>query len=143
MTMLVVDLLEAVQVEHQHAQRMAVALGARYFACQSLLAEAAVGKRRERIARGQTMKFFRADFQSRKQSQMLGRLGAQTLDLPLLIYRVNIEEQNQAHQSMNRQTDVELKYLIGIPEYAGQGNGNHGKRQEQHHGNRGPPQPPV
>jgi len=61
MAMLVVDLLEAVQIEHQHAQRMTVALGARNFTRQAFLAEAPVRECRQGIARGQTVKFFRTE----------------------------------------------------------------------------------
>ena len=139
----VVDGLEGIQIEHENAQGMAVALGAGDFGFEAFAAQAAVREPGERVARGQAMKFLGANFEAGEHFQMLSGLAAKTLDEPLLVNRVKIEEQDQSHEGVNRDIEIKLEDLVGLAKDAGERNHDDEERQEQHYRDGGPPQPPV
>ncbi len=125
----VVDLLQAVEVQHHEGEWTVIARGAADFLGQSLLAGAAIVEPRQLIERGKFVDLRGEGFDFRKRGYLIRDLVAHADEQRLLIHEINAEEQNDSDQRAHRLIQIKRGSRI-LFQNCREGEGGHRKREQ-------------
>ena len=132
----VVDLLETVQVQREHGQRVSLALRASHFGGQALLRKAPVIQASQWINHGEITEKVR-------MALLLGELAAKPLDENCLRNRIDVKKHDQGDQTKNNIDDADLEDGLRTAPHCRKTKSDNGKSEEKNNKNRVTPHPPI
>src|SRR5580692_3046212 len=121
----VVDVLELVEIEDHHTERMAFARRARHLGDQPLFGKPAVIEPRQGVNHGELA-------QDHRVMLLFCKLPPQPLDQHLLVNGVGVEEDDKGHQAQNSLADLDPEERCRALRQRRQREGNQRPSQEQH-----------